>query len=181
MKTIMKEKCTMKSKPFRVLSVLGAMIFYSHTSFAIDNNGADNSGYKSYFMQGMGHQGGMNYQKGMQKNSIKKMTKFLDLSKDQQIQIKAIKAQAKESNIALRSKMKAFRSEVKALMRAKEFDEQAFNTLHSENQENSMKVALQKAKIHHSILQVLTEEQRLKWQTFMEMKMSKKRKKISQG
>jgi len=173
MNTTMKKNISTRFKPLLIASTLCATLFYVNTASAVDNNEFKKGSHKNHFMQGMNHQGG----KG--KKSIKKMIKVLGLSESQQVQIKAIRAQAKGENIALRFEMKAYKHGVKALIQAKEFDEQAFIALHSNNQKNYAEIALKKAKMRHAILQILTAEQRVKWQAFMEMKMLKKRKNSS--
>ena len=58
------------------------------------------------------HQRGGDFGAKMQKRMIKK----LDLSAEQQVQIDALKAQAKEQNQILRESMKKFKTEEKALL-----------------------------------------------------------------
>jgi protein CpxP len=91
------------------------------------------------------------------------MAIMLDLSQDQQDQIIAIKQATKLSSVDFRMAMKAFRSEVKVLMQAEYFDEQAFTQLQSRYQPTFAQVALMKAKTKHAIAKVLTVEQRAKW------------------
>jgi protein CpxP len=95
--------------------------------------------------------------------SLRKMAIMLDLSQDQQDQIIAIKQATKLSSVDFRMAMKAFRSEVKVLMQAEYFDEQAFTQLQSRYQPTFAQVALMKAKTKHAIAKVLTVEQRAKW------------------
>ncbi len=102
--------------------------------------------------------------------SLHKMAIMLDLSQDQQDKIKAIKQTAKLSHVNLRMSMKAFHAEVKALMQAEYFDEQAFTQLQSKYQSTSAQLALMKAKTKHAISKVLTDKQRTKWFQLMKMK-----------
>jgi len=94
---------------------------------------------------------------------LRKMAIMLDLSQDQQDQIRAIKQAAKLSSVDFRVTMKTFRGEVKVLMQAEYFDEQAFTQLQSRYQPTFAQVALMKAKTKHAIAKVLTVEQRAKW------------------
>lgn len=101
------------------------------------------------------------------KNMMKRMAKMLELSEQQQAQIKTIKEQAKDQNEILRDSMKKFRESEKALIQAEEFDEQAFLALQLVNQQIFSDMALNRAKTKHALFNVLTTEQQEKWQNKM--------------
>ncbi|MBL4942545.1 MAG: Spy/CpxP family protein refolding chaperone [Colwellia sp.] len=102
---------------------------------------------------------------------IKRMSKVLALSEQQQVQIKAIKTLAKERHKSLHESLKQFKKEAKLLIQADSFDEQAFIALQGAYQVSFEQVVLVKAKTKHAIFNLLTIEQQLKWQT-----MEKKRR-----
>lgn len=107
----------------------------------------------------------------------KRMIKKLELSEQQQVQIQALKTQAKEQHELLRDSMKAFKAEEKALLQANVFDEQAYIALHSAYQSIFAQRALTKAKTRHAIFNVLTAEQQVKWLSIMEHRKEKLNKK----
>ncbi|GAA6173817.1 hypothetical protein NBRC116592_34870 [Colwellia sp. KU-HH00111] len=115
------------------------------------------------------HQRGGDFGAKMQKRMIKK----LDLSAEQQVQIDALKAQAKEQNQILRESMKKFKTEEKALLQAEAFDEQAYLALHAAYQSTFAQKALTKAKTKHAIFNVLTTEQQQQWLQLMEKRKAK--------
>jgi len=103
----------------------------------------------------------IDHQRNMHK--VKRMAKALSLSEQQQVQIKAIKRQAKEESQSLRVSMKQFKIAEKKLLQTETFNEQAFSELHEAYQPTFAQIALTKVKIKHAIFNVLTEEQQEKW------------------
>ena len=71
--------------------------------------------------------------------------------------------QAKAQHQAMRVAKIQYKMAEKTLISADVFDEQAFVSLHASFQESFAQAALAKAKTKHSVLQVLTVEQREKW------------------
>ncbi|MGV2871106.1 Spy/CpxP family protein refolding chaperone [Colwellia sp. E150_009] len=122
-----------------------------------------------------GFDGQKHHQSG--KHMMKRMTKVLSLSEAQQIQIKALKTQAKEQHELQRESMKKFKDEEKLLLRAESFDEQAYIALHVSYQDMFTQVALTRAKTKHAIFNVLTTEQQEKWLA----KMDKRKKNSKKG
>lgn len=106
------------------------------------------------------------HQRGMHK--MKRMAKALSLSKQQQVQIKAIKRQAKEENQPLRVAMKQYKVAEKKLLQTKVFNEQAFSELHETYRPTFAQIALTRVKSKHAIFNVLTEDQQRKWLKMME-------------
>jgi len=96
------------------------------------------------------------------KHHFKKLSKRLDLSNEQQAQIKAIYAVHKENKESNKKSMIAFRDKVKNLMMSSTFDEEAFLKLHNQQQSQFSQMALARAKSKHAVLQVLNEEQQEK-------------------
>lgn len=107
------------------------------------------------------------------KHMMKRMIKTLSLSEQQQVQIKAVKTQAKEQSETLRDSMKQFKGAEKLLLQAESFDEQAFTALHAAYQQTFAQMALTRARTRHAIFNVLTTEQQEKW--LQTMKKRKKR------
>ena len=111
------------------------------------------------------------------KHMMKRMTKVLSLSEEQQTQIKALKTQAKEQHELQRESVKKFKDEEKLLLQAETFDEQAYIALHASYQDTFTQMALTRAKTKHAIFNVLTTEQQEKWLT----KMDKRKKNGKRG
>jgi Spy/CpxP family protein refolding chaperone len=108
----------------------------------------------------------IDHQRNMHK--VKRMAKALSLSKEQRVQIKEIKRQAKEEHQSLRVSMKQFKNSEKKLLQATSFNEKSFSDLYEAYQPTFAQLALTKVKIKHAIFKVLTEEQQRKWLKMME-------------
>lgn len=117
------------------------------------------------------HQSSM-HKGSMAKHAMKRMKKHLDLTDEQIVSIKSIKAESKVAIEPLREQAKSFYDSAKQLKDNKMFDEGAFTSLYAQYQDTFAQLALQKAKTKHAIYQVLTEEQQEKWE---EMKEKRKR------
>lgn len=111
------------------------------------------------------------------KHNMKRMDKALSLSEQQQVQIKAIKTQAREQRQALRASMKEFKIAERKIMQTKSFDEKAFNALHDLYQPTFTQLALIKVKSKHAVFNVLTTEQQEKWLKIIERKKNKRKAK----
>ncbi len=110
------------------------------------------------------------------KHMMKRMIKTLSLSEQQQVQIKAIKTQAKEQSKTLRETMKQFKEEEKLLLQAATFDESAYTALQTSYQPTFAQIALTRAKTKHAIFNVLTTEQQEKWQQVKEKRRARSKK-----
>ena len=126
-----------------------------------------------------GHDGS-NYQGGrdnsyhqMSEKKFAKLSRKLGLSESQQADIKALKSEEKTQMEVLKPAMKAFRAQVKTLMSAESFDEEAFVQLQASNQDVFAAMALIKAKSKFAMKSVLTEEQLA---TFRSMKHKRSRR-----
>lgn len=122
-----------------------------------------------------GHQHQENKHKG-HKQKMKRMVKALSLSEEQQVQIKAIKTQAKEQHQILQASMQEFKIEEKKLLQTEKFDEQAFNTLHDTYQPIFKQLALIRVEYKHAIFNVLTTEQQEKWLKMIDHKKGQTKK-----
>ena len=110
-----------------ISAVCAALAFSSMSgAYASDND---------FAFDGQGH-----HQKG--KHMMKRMVKALSLTDAQQVQIKALKTQAKEQQDVFRESMTKFKKAEKALVQAESFDEQAYAALHASYQETFSQIAL---------------------------------------
>jgi len=106
------------------------------------------------------HQGGHDISgQQMTEKKLAKLSRKLGLTESQQADIKALKSEEKTQMQALKPAMKAFREQVKTLMLAESFDEQAFIQLQASNQDVFAAMALVKAKSKFAMKSVLTEQQ----------------------
>jgi len=117
---------------------------------------------------------GQSYKHQGKKHQMKRMIKALSLSEQQQEQIKTIKTEAREQGQELRVSMTEFKVAQKALIHAKTFDENAFNTLQDQYQSVFSDYALIKTKARHAVFNILTTEQQNKWLKIIERKKSKR-------
>lgn len=100
------------------------------------------------------------------KKSLRRLSKKLDLSAEQRSKIKAIFAQNKAVHQQRRDTVSGFKAKVDAMLQNNAFDESQFEVIYSEYQAGFTKMAMDRAKARHEILQVLTPEQQ---QTFLKM------------
>jgi len=127
-------------------SLCGALVL-STASFAEDNN-SDHHQDSS----------GKHHQQMSDKN-LAKLSRKLGLTESQQADIKALKSEEQANMQTLKPAMKTFREQVKTLMLADSFDEQAFIELQASNQDVFAQMALIKAKSKFAMKSVLTKEQ----------------------
>lgn len=108
-------------------------------------------------------------------NQMNYMIRKLQLDTKQQADIKAIRKAVKVENKAVFESLKRYHSELNLLIKADYFDEQAAITLHNAYQLNLTQVAITKAKTRHDILQVLSEQQKVKWFALIEKRQEKRK------
>jgi protein CpxP len=147
---------------FSISAVCAVLAFSSISS-------ANKPGYDAEFDSSKFHQ--------RNKHMMKRMIKTLSLSEQQQVEIKAIKEQAKEKGKIPRDLMKKFKESERLLLQAEVFDEKAFITLYQTHQQNSLDIALMRAKTKNAIFNVLTIEQQEKWQE----KMNKRKERFNKN
>ena len=145
----------------KVILLSAALIGTSLTALSVN---ASDTGYNNGAEQQQQYKQG---KKSKHHNKeFKKMAKYLSLTDEQKVQIKAIKAEAKARNEAIRDDMRVFRAETKVLVQAEQLDEQAVLSSFDAHRDTFAQKELNRAKTKHAIYQVLTEEQRVKWQEF---------------
>ncbi|KGJ98148.1 Spy/CpxP family protein refolding chaperone [Thalassotalea sp. ND16A] len=113
----------------------------------------------------------------MQRHMRAMMSK-LDLSEQQQQQVKAIQAAKKEQLMALKSsddgKDKNGRSAMAELIKAETFDETAFILMQEKKAAKMAKAGLITAKTMHQLYQLLTPEQKQKLEQMQQQKRERK-------
>jgi protein CpxP len=105
------------------------------------------------------HEGNEHKYHQMSEKKLAKLTRKLGLSETQQSEFKAVKNEEKSQMAALKPALNAFRDQVRTLMSAESFDEQAFIQLQASNQDIFASVALVKAKSKFLMKSILTQEQ----------------------
>lgn len=121
---------------------------------------------------------GQNTEKDFRKHfarKLKKMSKKLSLTSDQQEKIKHIFEEKGENRKASKAQMKLFKSSVKQIIKEETFGEEKFSALYAKYQSTFFEAALQKAKSRHAIMQILTEEQQEKFSALMKKKRQHKK------
>ncbi|WP_281560906.1 Spy/CpxP family protein refolding chaperone [Thalassomonas sp. RHCl1] len=114
-----------------------------------------NDGFSVQDTEQMRHYGG--------KGKMRRMARHLGLDEAQISEIRAIHQAARDENTELRDTMKTFREEMKTLLAAETFDEEAFAELQEKYQESFQQKGLLRAKTKHAVIQVFTDEQKEKW------------------
>lgn len=103
------------------------------------------------------------YQRGSEQNRINKMVEKLALSEQQQEKIEVIMQNTRDESNVLQQEMKQYKEQVKGLIEAETFDQQAFLSLRNEYHTTFTSFALAKAMTKHAMLTVLTAEQKEQW------------------
>ncbi|WDE04983.1 Spy/CpxP family protein refolding chaperone [Thalassomonas viridans] len=118
-------------------------------------NACPHDGFAAQSGEQMRHFGG----KGM----MRKMARYLELDESQISEIRAIFQAARDENTELRATMGSFKEEMKTLLAADSFDEEAFAALQAKYQDSFQQKGLLRAKTRHAVIQVFTDEQKEKW------------------
>lgn len=147
-------------KNIAIATSLCSALFLAPASFAGNDSSTSQGGRDNSYQQ-------------MSEKKLAKLTRKLGLSESQQTDIKALKNEEQAQMQALKPAMKAFRGQVKTLMSADSFDEEAFIQLQVSNQDVFSAMALIKAKSKFAMKSVLTEEQLA---TFRSMKHKRSRR-----
>jgi len=106
------------------------------------------------------------------KKFMKRMAKYLALTEQQIVEIKAIKTQLKAEQSPLKAELVEYRDKVKALTDEANFDENGFITLRQQYQETFTQIALNDIISKVAIKALLTDEQREKMATARNKKMA---------
>ena len=111
---------------------------------------------------------------------MKMMARHLDLTELQKDQMRELLIGAKEGAEQRKIEFGNYQSQMKALIQADEFDEEAFNALNETYQPMFKEKALAKARMKHAMYQLLDAEQREKLETMKSKRSSKMRRVRSQ-
>ncbi|NQZ07244.1 MAG: Spy/CpxP family protein refolding chaperone [Algicola sp.] len=105
-----------------------------------------------------------------QHHMMKRMFSKLDLSEDQQTAIRDLKEQMHADMVALRgdSERSDFRDQMKTIVQAETFDEDAFRELLAVKQAKKIEVGVMKAKMKNGVWNILNTEQQAKMTEMME-------------
>lgn len=100
----------------------------------------------------------------MQKR-LQRLAKKLDLSQGQRSEMKVIFASMKIKRSAHKDALSGFKTQVQSLLKTAEFDESQFATIYVDHQLTFQKLAMDKAKVRHKMMQILNPEQQQKFLT----------------
>lgn len=106
-----------------------------------------------------------NGQNKMQKQ-FRKMAKYLQLTEAQKTEIKSIRESLQADKDIQRGQMQAYKVQLKALVAEGNFTDSSFEALYDSYQDTFKQKELNQAKMKNAVFQVLTDEQKVKWQTF---------------
>lgn len=107
------------------------------------------------------------------KKQLHRLMKKLDLTSAQKTKVKAIFAEMKTQRQEHKNSRAGFKKEIDSLMLASEFDENRFAAIYAEYQPNLQAMAMQKAKTHHQIMQILTPKQQEKFSKMQQHRRSR--------
>tara|TARA_R110000744_G_scaffold16472_6_gene45367 strand:+ start:2772 stop:3257 length:486 start_codon:yes stop_codon:yes gene_type:complete len=153
------QKLYSKIKPYAAMSVLVLGI----SSLSVNAMGHKNDSHNVEKSQQQG-EGAKKHHAKMKKH-MHRLAKKLDLTSEQRDEIKVVFSGMKEDRLAHKANFTGFNEQVKSLLQASKFDENKFDAIYAEFQPNFQKMAMDKAKIRHAIMQVLTPEQQKKFLT----------------
>jgi protein CpxP len=146
-------------KPYLAIGVTALCLTTFNASALANNNGGNGKSHTGQY-QSSGEQG--NHKKQMKKR-FKMLANKLELTKTQRQKIRTVFSEMKTDKKERRVSMSGFKEQVDVLAQAREFDEDKFNTLYASFQDKFKALAMDKAKMHHAIMQVLTPEQKAKF------------------
>ena len=94
-----------------------------------------------------------------QQNRHEKVAELLELSDEQQEQIKAIREEGRSATQAMREDMREYQEQMRQLKDEATFDENAIRTIAEEKAKIQVEMAVAKARMHSQIHQIMTPEQ----------------------
>lgn len=145
-------------KPYLAIGVT-ALCLTTFNASAVGHNHDGNG--KSHI--GQHHSSEQESHKRQMKKRFKMLAHKLDLTKAQRQEIRTIFTEMKADKKEHRATMSGFKEQVGILAQADEFDESKFKTLYAEFQDEFQVLAMEKAKMRHAIMQILTPEQQDKF------------------
>ncbi|TKB46659.1 Spy/CpxP family protein refolding chaperone [Thalassotalea mangrovi] len=115
------------------------------------------------------HQG----ERGSHPTRIDKLVRALDLTDEQQQQIKAIREASKQEMDALTNDKQQHHEEMQAIITADTFDQNAFIALHQDRADKRQQIALIHAKSMHDIYHLLEPAQQQKFKKMLAKRRSR--------
>jgi Spy/CpxP family protein refolding chaperone len=156
------------SKTVLMLLSVGALVLTAGPAFAQPDYSGDSDGYAP---QGRGGKGGQRGRRGkMHGQRMEKMKATLGLSDAQAQQIKAIRAGQRAQRKQYRQQIRPLRKQLKALLSAYTVNEAQVLAVHNQLKSIKQLVGEQRFKTRLAVINVLTQEQRVK---MMSMKRGK--------
>jgi Spy/CpxP family protein refolding chaperone len=146
-------------KPFLAMSVIALAVTSLNVNAMGHNSEGDNSKTK------MSQQKGESNKHGNMKKRLHRLAKKLDLTSEQRVNVKEIFANIKNQRHDRKDVLSGFKEQVQSLVLMSEFDESQFKAIYAEHQASFQAIEMEKAKMRHAILQVLSPEQQQKFLT----------------
>jgi len=144
-----------------IIISLSSLLVITTLAISTPINAQENNHYVSSEHHGYAEDNGKHKKHIARK--LNKMAKYLTLSEEQKVKMKAIFQQAKEERSKHKDEMRGFKEQVRSLLDTVVFDEKSYIELHNQYADQFASAALHKAKTKHAMLQILTEEQRDKF------------------
>ncbi|MFT4731062.1 MAG: protein CpxP [Gammaproteobacteria bacterium] len=94
---------------------------------------------------------------------IQRLVKALDLNSNQQAQLMVIMTGDKAQRTANKDQVRSVKVELASILHAKQFDDSAWLAVHTQNKQQKLNMAVNKAKSRFDIFSILTPEQRDKF------------------
>jgi protein CpxP len=120
--------------------------------------------------------GGHHMRGNHRQNRDEMRTEVLNLSEDQQEQIKAIREEERTFSDGIREKMQEYREQMQELTNAGNFDEEAVRAIAQEKANNQVEMSVSKARMRNQIHAILTTEQQELADKLQTMRQGKKEK-----
>nr|WP_297350046.1 Spy/CpxP family protein refolding chaperone [uncultured Glaciecola sp.] len=95
---------------------------------------------------------------------MQRLVKALDLNSDQQAQLLVMTTSDKAQRTANKEQLRNVKVELANIVRAKQFDDNAWLAVHAQNKEQKLHMAVNKAKSRFDMLNILNAEQRDKFE-----------------
>ena len=148
-------------KPYAVISLL-VLCIGSLSANAMGHKKGDRNSENSTELSQHKSEDSKHHHRQMKKK-FHHLAKNLDLTSEQRSEMKAIFAGMKEDQQANRSALSGYKEQLKLLVAQSQFDEDQFNAIYAEFQVSFQQLAMEKAKQHHAVMQILTPEQKVKY------------------
>lgn len=146
-------------KPYLIATIT----VLSLASYTAGANGYDNNQFNERAEQHAFKKSGHGHHIKKMKQRFKMMAMELELSKEQRLQVREIFSNTKAEKKERREELSGFKAQLKLLAQDSVFDEEKFKAIYAEFQPVLENIAIEKAKVRHAIYQILTPEQKEKF------------------